>query len=605
MSVADGTRPPLEEPDQPGDVPRLVSVNVGLPTDVAWRGRAVHTGIWKSPVEGPRMLRRLNLDGDGQGDLAGHGGEQRAVYVYQLESYRHWAAELHRDDFDHGQFGENFTIAGLPDNQVCIGDRFRVGEALVEVTQPRVTCFRVGIRMDEPRMASLLTGSNRTGFYLRVLEEGLVEAGQPITKVADGPEQLTVAEANALLYRGKHPRAELERALRIAALSPGWQASYHALLDAPPDSGNAGLTSRVATPPAWTGFATARIIERRRESADVWTFLLDLDMADDESRRRLAASPAGQFLTLRMRPDPHGAPLLRSYSLSARPGAGRAQISVKREPYGAGGRYLVDTAQEGDHVEVAAPRGDFTLRPGGGPVALWSAGIGITPVLAMLETLSAGEPQRPVWWLHGARDRAHHPFAEHVDALLRRLRNGHRLGSYSRPAAGDRHGVDYDAVGRLTAELTERIAAGAQHYLCGPTDFLATVPAGLVERGVPAEDVHTEVFGSGPGLQPGIVPTDRPAPHVPAGPPGTGPLVSFTRSGVAARYGAAWDTVLGLAEACDVPVRWSCRTGVCHTCEVDLLAGELAYDPEPIDVPPGGRALICCSRPVGDVVLDL
>ena len=142
---------------------RLLSVNVGLPRDIAWKGRVVHTGIWKEPVAGRCRVGRLNLEGDGQGDLHGHGGEQRAVFVYQIESYRHWQEQLKRTDFVLGQFGENFTIEGLADDSVCIGDRYQIGSALFEVTQPRVTCYRVGIRTSEPRMPALLTSSGRPG----------------------------------------------------------------------------------------------------------------------------------------------------------------------------------------------------------------------------------------------------------------------------------------------------------------------------------------------------------------------------------------------------------------------------------------------------------
>src|SRR5580700_10725012 len=151
---------------------RLLSVNVGLPRDVAWQGKTVHTAICKVPAKGPRMVRRLNIDGDGQGDLVGHGGEHRAVYVYQMDSYRYWQNQLGRKDLVYGQFGENFTVDGLPDSEVCIGDRYKIGGALLEVTQPRVTCYRLGIRMNEPRMAAFLTSSGRPGFYFRVLEEG-------------------------------------------------------------------------------------------------------------------------------------------------------------------------------------------------------------------------------------------------------------------------------------------------------------------------------------------------------------------------------------------------------------------------------------------------
>src|SRR5271163_2892598 len=237
-------------------MPRLLSVNVGLPRDVVWKERTVHTGVWKNPVTGRCRVGRLNLEGDGQGDLAGHGGEHRAVFVYQIEAYRYWKEQLKRPDLgdpkSFGQFGENFTIEGLPDDAVCIGDRYRIGSALFEVTQPRVTCYRVGIRMNEPRMAALLTSSGRPGFYFRVLEEGEVGAGDEIVKEGEAKERMTVAEVNALLYSPQHPRNRLERASQIAALSPGWRSSFIALLRGRSD-GNAGLAPAAAAHPAPPG----------------------------------------------------------------------------------------------------------------------------------------------------------------------------------------------------------------------------------------------------------------------------------------------------------------------------------------------------------------
>ena len=210
---------------------RLLSVSVGLPRDIEWRGRTVHTGIWKEPVQGRRRVTRLNVEGDGQGDLDGHGGEQRAVFVYQIESYRYWEERLGRRDFTHGQFGENFTIEGLPDDEVCIGDRYRIGTALFEVTQPRTTCYRVGIRMNEPQMAALLTSSGRPGFYLRVLEEGEVGAGDPILpdRSRTGAHDRCRGQCIAVLV-SIIPAIELERALRIPALSPGWRWSFEELV---------------------------------------------------------------------------------------------------------------------------------------------------------------------------------------------------------------------------------------------------------------------------------------------------------------------------------------------------------------------------------------
>src|SRR5439155_10282286 len=206
-----------ERSSEPPSAARLLSVNVGLPRDIEWNGRSVHTAIWKNPVTGRCRVGRLNLAGDGQGDLGGHGGEQRAVFVYQIDSYRYWERELGRDDLVYGQFGENLTVEGLSDQDVCIGDRYGIGAAVFEVTQPRVTCYRVGIRMNDPRIPALLVSHHRPGFYFRVLQEGDVQAGDDILKLDSGPEQMTVAEVNALLYLPGHPRQQLLRALRIPA----------------------------------------------------------------------------------------------------------------------------------------------------------------------------------------------------------------------------------------------------------------------------------------------------------------------------------------------------------------------------------------------------
>src|SRR4051812_29841432 len=274
---------------------RLVSVNVGLPREVAWRGKTVRTGIWKAPVVGSCHVGKLNLTGDGQADTMGHGGEQRAVLVYQLDSYRYWETRLGRSAFVQGQFGENLTVEGLPDDEVCIGDRYRIGSALFEVTQPRTTCYRVGIRMDEPQMAALLTSSGRPGFYCRVLEEGDVCAGDPIALISRGPEQMTVAAVNGLLYSNHHASDLLQRVLRIPALSPGWRQSFKALVESqeqhPGASGNAGLTPIAAARTSVPGFRSLRVAQIQPEGADVVSFVLE--PADDKP---LTMPVAGQFV---------------------------------------------------------------------------------------------------------------------------------------------------------------------------------------------------------------------------------------------------------------------------------------------------------------------
>jgi MOSC domain-containing protein YiiM/ferredoxin-NADP reductase len=424
---------------------RLLSINVALPRDIAWRAKTVHTAVWKAPVQGRRMVRRLNIDGDGQGDLAGHGGEHRAVFVYQVDSYRYWQSQLGRNDFTYGQFGENFTVDGLSDQEVCIGDRYRAGRALFEVTQPRVTCYRVGIRMNEPQMPALLVARGRPGFYFRVLEEGEVEAGDEIVQVAAGPERMTVFEINALLYMPGHPRSQLECALRIPALSAGWRASFEALIEQERGSrattGNAGLAP-ASDPPAWTGFRQLRVSRKIRESSSVISLVLE-----PIDGYPLTAPLAGQFVVLRLRPTPDAPLLMRSYSLSGEPSADRYRASIKREPHGVAGAYIDDKLQVGDVVDASAARGSFTLRPGDGPAVFVSAGVGATPVLAMLHALAAGASPREVWWLYGARDRREHPFADETRTLLNALANGHSHIRYSSPDPEDRPDQDFDARG--------------------------------------------------------------------------------------------------------------------------------------------------------------
>jgi ferredoxin-NADP reductase/MOSC domain-containing protein YiiM/ferredoxin len=563
-------------------VGKLLSVNVGMPKDVSWRGKTVFTGVYKDAVSGPRRVRRLNVDGDGQGDLGGHGGEQRAVFVYQSDSYRYWERELGRDDFVYGQFGENFTVEGLTDDEVCIGDRYRIGGALFEVTQPRVTCYRVGLRMDDPAIPALLVSHHRPGFYFRVIEEGDVQAGDEITKVAPGDEQMTVAEIDALLYLPGHPRQQLLRALRIPALSPGWQASFRALLDGGP--GNAGLAV-TSPPPAWAGFRRLTVAAIERESDDV----ISIRFEDPDGAALPPALP-GQYLTLRVRPS-----VLRNYSMSGPPGAGYYRVTVKREPEGVASGYLHSELAVGDELDVAAPRGTFILGDTDAPVLLISAGIGATPVVAMLHALAQEHSEREIWWLHGARSRADHAFASEVAGLLGSLPNVRTHIFYSRED------------GRLSASRLAELEPprDAEAYLCGPVPFMDEISASLVAIGLEAAHVHTEPFGPAPGSTPGIAAKPTRDPHPPAGEPGGGPVIEFARSGLSIPWSEDYANLLEFAEACDVPVRWSCRTGVCHSCETTLIAGGVDYDPDPVEPPAAGSALICCSRPHDAVVLDL
>jgi ferredoxin-NADP reductase/MOSC domain-containing protein YiiM len=561
--------------------PVLLSVNTGLPKNVAWQGKTVYTGVWKHPVDGPTMVRRLNIDGDGQGDLAGHGGEQRAVLVYQVQSYRHWQQHFGRDDLGYGQFGENLTVDGLTDDEVCIGDRYRIGEAEFEVTQPRVTCYRVGLRLGEPELPALLVSHQRPGFYMRVLREGRIQAGDRIVKTRTGPGALSVADVDALLYLPGRDPAKLRAAARIPALSPGWQESFRELLGDPRPA--------EADRPAWAGFRPLQVTTVVPESATVSSIYLT---APDESP--LPPAQPGQYLTVRVSGAGQPAPV-RSYSLSLARGAGAYRISVKREPFGAVSRFLNDTLQPGATLEAAAPRGDFTLGAGPGPVLLISAGIGLTPVLAMLHELAATRSEREVWWIHGARSPQEHPLAAEAHSLLAWLPNAREHVFYS------------STTGRLSKDklLALDVPADASAYICGPASFMTDMRDALAAASVDPARIHTELFGALPSINPGLTEQAGRPPHQPPGPPGAGPMVTFARSGLSVPFPDGQRSVLELADACDVPTRWSCRSGVCHTCSTPLLSGTVSYAPDPLEPPADGEVLICCAQPSADVVLDM
>jgi ferredoxin-NADP reductase/MOSC domain-containing protein YiiM len=583
----------------------LVSVNVGLPKNVAWNGRTVYTGVWKQPVTGLRMVRRLNVDGDGQGDLGGHGGENRAVLVYQLDSYRYWSDELRRDDLQPGHFGENFTVEGLPDDEVCIGDRYRIGQAVFEVSQPRVTCYRVGLRLGEPQMAALLVSHRRPGFYFRVITEGQIEAGQDIVKIGSGPEQVSVAEIDALLYLPGHPRDALERALRIPALSAGWKGSLQNLLTqadgTSTSAGNTGLTAAAGSPPpAWAGFRRLQVTATHDESRTVRSITL----ADPDGAPLPSWRP-GQSIAVRLSREGTQDTLIRNYSLSNWAGSGNYRISVKRETHGIASTYIHSHVKVGDVLEVAAPRGTFFLTEAESPVILMSAGVGVTPVLSMLHTLAVIDSPRQVWWLHAARDQSQQPFAVESQALLDQLSNGHRRVFYSRPEPPDQLPAGAER-GRLSAAVVAELGLPrtCDVYLCGPKSFMDDVSAGLMELGFNYTQIHTETFGATTALTPGIAASAVP-PHLPVGPPGPGPQVQFARSGISAPFGPPAATLLEFAEACDVPAQWSCRTGVCHNCETALLSGTVDYTLEPLEPPAPGNILLCCSQPAEPVVVDL
>jgi ferredoxin-NADP reductase/MOSC domain-containing protein YiiM len=493
---------------------RLLSVNVATPRTFEWRGQIVSSAIFKEPVSDRRWVGTLTIDGDDQADKQGHGGEHRAVFVYQMESYRYWEHELARALDGPGQFGENFTVEGLSDTEVAIGDRFAIGSAVFEVTQPRVTCYKIGIRLNEPRMAALLTGHGRPGFYLRVLQPGEVGAEDEITFLGGADDRLTVRQISDLLYKS-HDEQTLRRALSLTALPDGWRTSFQALLDQSEQglTGNAGLAGP-STPPAWSGFREFRVTDVVTETPTIRSFVLV--PADGVA---LASHLPGQFVSIRL-PERDGRRLVRSYSLSAIADSRSLRISVRRD--GDTSTQLHDTVSVGDVVELGAPRGDFTLDPDadGPPVVLLSAGIGITPILAMLAGLAKHRSSRPVIWVHVTRDATEHAFREETATLLSQLVQVEVHLFYTRPEDSPPAGI---GTGRLDRDVLKQLQlpTAAHIYLCGPDGFMATASQALEGLGFAAEQVHSERFGA-------PSPSGKP-PHLPDDPSYEGTPVAFAR----------------------------------------------------------------------------
>ncbi|MBV9002651.1 MAG: hypothetical protein JO304_26590, partial [Solirubrobacterales bacterium] len=392
-----------------------------------------------------------------------------------------------------------------------------------------------------------------------------MRAGDPIELVARGAEEMTVREISALLYLPGHREERLRRALRVPALPEGWRGSFEALLEQGDRPGNPGLTSAAASAAvAWTGMREFRVAEISDETRAIRA--LELEPIDDQP---LPDYAAGQYVTVSLPRQDLERPLLRTYSLSSAGDARRWRISVKREPSGQAGKVIHDHLTAGEVLSLGAPRGDFTLPDDRLPIVFVGAGIGITPLLAMLARLARKGDTREVWWIYTARSAADVPHAAETQALLAQL-DARVLVHYTGETGR-----------RITVrDLRELCAPVDGHFmLCGPDRFMEDMAAGLTSDGVAPGRIHRESFAtarSGNG---------RPA-HVPDGPEGPGPEISFARTGLTVRWDPTrFPSLLDLAEACDVPVTWSCRTGACHLCESAVIAGGVEYAPEPLDAP--------------------
>ncbi len=464
---------PVSEPHAPMT---LKSVNVSMPRDVEHEGKTVTTGIFKTPVDDKIMLRRLNLEADGQADLWGHGGAFRAVYTYPFENYAYWERELRRNDFTIGQFGENFTVEGMLDDEICIGDVFRIGGALVEVSQPRIPCYKLAIKMGSEGFQNRFLESGRVGFYLRVLEEGEVRAGDAIELVRRDPRRLTVTQVSNLLFFDKENLDATRQALQIPALSHGWKGSFQERL-AKADTLAQGRQ----------GFQDF-IVDRKVSESEIITSLY----LTPEDGVALPQFQPGQFLTFELDIPDHEKPVIRTYSLSDCPNPEYYRVSIKRElappdhpdlPPGLSSNYFHDRVEVGTRLRVGPPRGKFHLdQDSERAIVLLSGGVGLTPMISMMNEIIQSGSRRPVWFVHGVRNGREHAMGRHVRRIAEEKNNIRAHIRYSDPDPDDVEGRDYDSPGRIDIALLKQLLPFDDYdfYLCGPPAFMKSLYCGLL-----------------------------------------------------------------------------------------------------------------------------
>ena len=579
---------------------KLLSVNVSLPKEITFKGKTVRTGIFKEPVEGRVGVKTLNLEGDGQADLLGHGGPFRAVYVYSFDNYAYWEGELGRSDFTFGQFGENLTVEGMLDQDVHVGDIFRIGTVLVQVTQPRVPCYKLAIKMGVEGFYQQLLDSGRLGFYFRVLEEGEVGAGDVIERTRVDPIGMPITEVNKLMYFDRDNLEGAKKSLRVEALSPGWRTTFE---------------GRLAKAELSTG-----IQEKLR------TFIVDRKVAESETissfyllpqdGKPLAPFLPGQFLPLKLDIAGQYKPVLRTYSLSDSPDRDYYRLTIKREPAppdrpdlypGVSSTYFHDEVEPGSKLSAKSPRGKFFLdAQAETPVVLLSAGVGLTPLISMLNAIVEAGSNRPVWFIHGSRNGSEHVMGAHVRQVAAENSNVRVHIRYSRPSSEDTVGGDYDETGYVDIDLVKRLVSSqdVDFYLCGPTPFMKSLFEGLLDWKVSESRIHYEFFGPASALKERakVAPAKRAAQVAECC---EEIEVAFSKSSIMANWNPSFESILDLAEANGLSPDYSCRSGICHTCICELEEGEVEYVLEPLEPPDEGSVLICCSKPKTNVVVGI
>jgi MOSC domain-containing protein YiiM/ferredoxin-NADP reductase len=562
---------------------KVVSLNVGEPRLVTYRGMSFRTGIFKEPVDQPLTLKKLNFVGDGQADLSAHGGIDKAVYCYPLEHYDFWRREIGRADLPMGQFGENVTTAGLLENELRIGDILRMGTAMVQVSEPRIPCYKLVMRMDAGGDFSVrFLAANRTGFYCRVLEEGVVRRSDAISLVSRNASSPTVREVVAATQFADRDPVALRRVVRARDISAKWRSRVRRMIDAE-------ARRRIeATSSPTAAMRVEKIVPETNDVVSLW-------LRPADGARMFDALP-GQYLTI-VWPDGFKS----TYSLSALSPAQRCRITVKlvRNGQDALGRSSARIAalKAEDILTVERPRGNFHPDlDDDTPLVLAGAGIGVTPIMSMIEHATRSG-RRDVFAAFGMRRPGEHPLVSELAGFLAERRGLKAVLAYSQlNGAPPLPGLPAPKHGRLAAAdlLPHAAAPLAEVFLCGPGEFIRQIYDGLVEAGVNPLQIRYEAFGPS---------TLLPARAV-SGDPQAAFKVAFTRSQMDVVWTPASGTLLNLAEAAGVSPVFGCRAGSCGLCRIAISEGDVSYV-EPVDEPDTGYVLPCCTIPQSDCRLDL
>lgn len=571
---------------------RIVSVNAGGVQPLPLPGAShMLSGFYKVPLGGPVQVTESGVAMDHRVTFARD--NSRAVFMYQTSYYEEWRQELGKA-LPYGTLGENLTFEGPANAQFFLGDVLRVGRATLRITQPRFPCRKLNARMDEGSDFALrYLRSGRLGFFCAVVEVGSLSAGDTVQLVSRDSDPISLDEFTRVTFLEQRDASGLARLVASPSLSVTWKKKVERQLDR--------LTGLMS---GWRQYRPLTVTAKRPESSDVLSFEFE-----DDAGEALPTYQAGQFLTLRFE-LPSSGRVTRTYTITGRSSSGEGYaIAVKRErggatrPPGLASNFLHEVIKPGDRVEALPPRGKFAVRSSTQPVVLLSAGIGITPMLAMLEQLAAGGDDRIILFAHGARSSKEHPFAERTRRLIGQLRHGKAYIAYSRPGPDDVAGQHYDAEGRLKVDGIERLLGSldADFYICGPADFMRDMQNCLTSRGVNRDRIAFEAFGTGPPATLSPASTGEPRTAKDAKPI----LVTFARSGMSVRWTHDSISLLSIAEQHGLRPEASCRTGLCGTCARRLDAGSVEYISEPGEEPAGDDILLCCTRPTSDVMLDL